>query len=93
MGVNDIARSDLNILAWHGGVTEEYFKYSPTQSILQQIYSEKIVNEKSLGQIGFQDSIPMITSGKYVAFNNFKLYSSFKEFPCEVEYLKSPELK
>ena len=89
----DVAESDLKILTWHASISEAYFRDSPSQSVLQQIYKEKVANEKSLDDIGFKRSIHMIVNDRYAAFANHKLYSPFKEFPCEIDSVKSPLLR
>ena len=88
---SDVAKSDAKILTWHGGITEA-FKKSPSY-LFQQIYQDKILNEKSLNEIGYERSIALILSGKYVVYFNADIYSRFKEYPCEIDFVKSLELR
>ena len=89
---SDIAASDLKILTWHGGLSEEYFKYS-LDPVLKQIYKEKIMNEKALDEIGHEESISMIMSGRYAIFNNFQVYTPLQEYPCEITHVNAYELR
>ena len=89
---SDIAKSNLKILTWHGGLSEEYFRYS-LDPVLKQIYKEKIMNEKALDEIGHEESISMILSGQYAIFNNFQVYTPLQEYPCEVTHVNAYELR
>ena len=89
---NDVAKSDLRILAWHGSLSDSYFKH-PSNNILQEIYRTKIVNEKSLGDVGFEKSIEMVESGQYGSFESLGAYRNFEEYPCEITDIKAPEMR
>ena len=89
---SDIANSNLKILTWHGGLSEEYFKNS-LHPVLQQIYKEKIMNEMALDEIGHEKSILMILSGQYAIFNNFQVYTPLQEYPCEITHVNAYELR
>ena len=51
------------------------------------------MNEKALDEIGHEESISMIMSGRYAIFNNFQVYTPLQEYPCEITHVNAYELR
>ena len=89
---NDVAESEMNLLVKHDSLFERYFKDSSNE-VLRGIYEDKIATSPSLVDVGFKESISMIKSGQFIAYDNLRAYSKFDEYPCQIVSSKSIELR
>ena len=93
---NDIARSDYQILIYANSNYEEKFMNSKDDSILKNIYNEKVKSvppEMQLQNIKhLEDQVHIIKNGKYMIYSTAADYTHLSDYPCNITLIKSPEL-
>ena len=92
----DVSNSNYKVLTWMQSASETKFLYAPNGSALNNIYHEKIITvpeEEQLQSIKLKGSIKPLLTGDYIVYNALEPYMKFKEFPCEITYLKSIEMR
>ena len=92
----DVSNSHYKVLTWMQSASETKFLYAPNGSALNNIYYEKIITvpeEEQLQSIKLKGSIKPLLTGDYIVYNALEPYMKFKEFPCEITYLKSIEMR
>ena len=90
----DVLQSHYKILVIIGTIHEDRFKYG--DDVRKQIHKEKILtveHEKQLQNIGYGKSVPAITSGDYLVFDNDLLFITLNEYPCQIVDIPSRNLR
>lgn len=89
----EFSKSKTNILVWKASALEDYFLNAPSGSILHRIHRDKVLNSPSLSETGLHGSLKKITDENYAVFEDLYIYTMFKEYPCQVAFLKSKSFR
>ncbi len=85
----DVLESDMDLLVLEGLFMESYFRYAPKGTVYHQIYIEKLLGKKRLGDYSMDNAVELVAEGKALIFEGLIPFLLRPEYPCAITTSKS----